>query len=511
MYALTSTQMKQLDRYTIETIGIAGPSLMEIAGNAVVMAGREKMVFKGRIAILCGSGNNGGDGFVIARRLVDLGYDVCVFVATDEQRIRGDARVHYDILKRRNIPMTICENELQMKRLLAPINTIIDCLLGTGMNGALRAVYAWLIPLINMCDAFVIAVDIPSGLCADTGEATEAIIADVTFTLAQPKIGFYLHQASRFVGELIVVDISVPAALVETLRLSAPKLIDEATVRNALPKRVTYGHKGTFGHGAVIGGSKQYVGAPLYSANAAFHSGLGLISLVVPETLQQAIMLQAPYALLHAVEASDGYMTLHGLAQQSFTHVRAIAFGPGLGRAPHLSDVAAYLLNVEGPQTLIIDADGLYAFLPHLAEMSRNDKTIIMTPHPGEMAMLCGTTVADIEANRLHYAKQFAQTYGVYLLLKGHRSIISTPDGDVWILPIGDDALGKGGSGDVLTGMILSFVTQGATALEAMQAASYMQAICAMQLAQKNSHYSVTPALVIEALGETIRQFEQRD
>lgn len=508
MYALTSEQMKQLDHYTIQQLGIAGPTLMEIAGNAVVMTCREQQLLDGTIAVLCGSGNNGGDGFVIARRLMDLGYDVSIGLAVEAARIKGDARVHYDILMRRNIPVTFLKTEVQAQTFLSGTTTIIDCLLGTGISGQLRGTYAWLIPFINTLRKRVIAVDIPSGLNANDGTFDDAIYAHTTITLAQPKIGFYLQHASQVLGEVVVADISVPPSLVETLQLEAPQIITEDDVRNALPKRVRHGHKGTFGHGAVIGGSAHYVGAPLYSAKAAFHSGIGLVSLVVPETLMPAMMLQAPESLLKACEARDGSLTVTGVAAYEFSNLRALAFGPGLGRAKHLSQLAEWLLAVEGPQTLIIDADGLYALKPHLSMIKGCAKTVIVTPHPGEMAMLCDTTVADIEGNRLQYATQFAKRTGAYTLLKGHRTIIATPSGDTWLLPIGDDALGKGGSGDVLTGLILSFVTQGATPLQAMQAASYIQAASATTLAERHSHYSVTPEMVIAHIGDTLRQFE---
>ena len=508
MYALTSEQMKQLDYYTIHQLGVAGPTLMEIAGNAVVMACRERQLLEGKITVLCGSGNNGGDGFVIARRLIDLGYDVSIGVAVEAARIQGDARVHYELVIRRNIPVTFLTTEAQAYAFLNEASTIVDCLLGTGISGQLRGTYAWLIPMINTLQKRIIAVDVPSGLNANSGTFDAAIYAHTTVTLAQPKIGFYLQHASQVLGEVVVVDISVPPSLVETLQLDAPQIITADVVRNALPKRVRHGHKGTFGHGAVIGGSLHYVGAPLYSAKAAFHSGIGLVSLVVPEPLMSAMMLQAPEALLKACEARDGYLTVDGVAAYDFSNLRALAFGPGLGRAEHLTELAAWLLAVEGPQTLIIDADGLYALKPHLSVIKACAKMVIVTPHPGEMAMLCDTTVAHIEANRLHYATQFSKRTGAYTLLKGHRTIIATPSGDAWILPIGDDALGKGGSGDVLTGLILSFATQGATPLQAMQAASYVQAACATTLAARHSHYSVTPEMVIIDIGDTLRQFE---
>ncbi|HIX43370.1 MAG TPA: NAD(P)H-hydrate dehydratase [Candidatus Kurthia intestinigallinarum] len=509
MYALTTAQMQALERYTIETIGIDGGTLMEIAGNAVVMALREhELLTHERIAIVCGTGNNGGDGFVIARRLIDLGYDVRIGLAVEEQQLRGDAKTQYHILKRRGIPVTLLIEEVQTTAWLASCAVLIDCLLGTGASGALRGHMTWLIPLINALEKMVVAIDLPSGLHANSGEVVDAAIeADYTLTLAQPKIGCYLQQASHYIGELIVVDISVPETLVDTLHMTAPTIVTPALVKAALPARPLDGHKGTFGHGAVIGGSQHYVGAPLYSAKAAFHSGIGLISLIVPEGLMPSMMLQAPEVLLKSAASEDGYMTKEGVALHDFTKIRAVAFGPGLGRAAQLQEVAAWLLALEGPETIIVDADGLYMMKPLLQHVRATGKCVILTPHPGEMAMLCDTTIAEIEQHRFSYARDLAQKFGVYVLLKGHRSIVATPDGAQWLIPIGSSALGKGGSGDVLTGLILSFVTQRVPAEQALYTAAYLQAETAEKLAAQHSHYSVTPEMVVTHLGQLIACF----
>lgn len=503
--------MQELDRYTIETIGIPGPTLMEIAGNAAVMTLRERgLIDATPVAIVCGTGNNGGDGFVIARRLCDLGYDVRVGLAVDETMLRGDARVHYMILKNRRIPVTMLTEVTQATTWLAPCNVIIDCLLGTGASGALRGHMTWLIPLINALHKTVISIDMPSGLEANSGIASdEAIKATYTLTLAQPKIGFYLQQASSALGEIIVVDISVPETFVQALHLDAPTVVTELLVKNALPERPLAGHKGTFGHGAVIGGSQHYIGAPLYSAKAAFHSGIGLVSLIIPDILMPAMMLQAPELLLQGVASQEGYLTKAGIAAQDFVKIRAIAFGPGLGRTEALLDVAQHLLMLEGPETLVVDADGLSAIKPLLAQIRHSKKNVILTPHPGEMAMLCETTIADIEQHRFAYARKLATNYGVYVLLKGHRSIITTPSGEQWLIPIGSSALGKGGSGDVLTGLILSFVTQGVAPAKAMFTAAYLQAKTAEHLATTYSHYSVTPEMVIDHLGQCMASMVQ--
>ena len=509
MYALTREQMQTLDHYTIETIGLAGPTLMEVAGNAVVMTLREfELLDDTPIAIVCGTGNNGGDGFVIARRLIDLGYDVHIGLAVEEAKLRGDAMTHYTILKNRGMKVTMLTDVAQAVAWLIPCKIIVDCLLGTGAKGTLRGHMTWLIPAINQLHKTVISIDVPSGLEANSGTVMEeAIIADYTLTLAQPKIGFYLQQASHYVGEIVVVDISIPAQFIVKLGVEAPRVVTPELIKEALPKRPLDGHKGTFGHGAVIGGSKHYVGAPLYSAKSAFHSGIGLISLIVPDILIPSMLLQAPEVLLKSGGSTEGYLTQQGVAAHDFSKIRAVAFGPGVGRAEQLKEVAQWLVTMDGPQTLIIDADGLYIMKPFLSHIKKSDKQVILTPHPGEMAVLCDTTISEIEQHRFFYARDLAQKLGVYVLLKGHRSIITTPTGLQWVIPIGSSALGKGGSGDVLTGLILSFVTQGVAAEQAMYLAAYLQADTAEFLAEKHSHYSVTPEMVVTHLGQRIERF----
>ena len=497
MYVAGQKEMQLMDQYTMEKLGLPGIVLMENAGAAVVSEVIKNFPNRNtHIIVLAGGGNNGGDGFVIARRLIDFGYDVMLVLAVAEQHLKGDAKVHYDVYKNRQLPMVKAEN-VDLKK----AQVIIDALLGTGVQGEVREPFYSLIQAVNETAAFVYAVDVPSGVNANTGEvANVAIRAHKTITFALPKKGFYLQQGPEMIGEVVCADISVPASLVQTLELDLPTCITHELGKSAVPKRIAHGHKGTFGHVLVIGGCKSYVGAAMYTAKAAFHSGTGLVTLAIPQTIYPLVAAQCPESLLLPLQDEMG-----AIAAKSFltsvtdlASYKTIAFGPGLGRQADGESLLRQLLAKRSGQPLIIDADGLYFARSVLKELRTYEGDVILTPHPGEMSHLTGFTVEKIEKDRLTVAKEFAQYYGVYLLLKGHRPIITTPDGEQFINPFGNDALGKGGSGDILTGFIASFIAQGASTADALIAASYYHASAAEQVGKERSNYGVTPLDIVE-------------
>ncbi|NLY80273.1 MAG: NAD(P)H-hydrate dehydratase [Lysinibacillus sp.] len=255
----------------------------------------------------------------------------------------------------------------------------------------------------------------------------------------------------------------------------------------------------------MIGGCKNYVGAPVYTAKATFHSGVGLVTLAIPESIYPIVAVECHESLFIPLKDHDGFIDDSSFNTIEFSKYRTIAFGPGLGRKVNGNQIIETFLEKLSDQTIIIDADGLYFLKNHLNKLQHYKGDIILTPHPGEMATLIGTTVIEVEKNRLDIAKNFATKYGVYLLLKGHRPIIATPNGEIWINPYGNDALGKGGSGDVLTGLIASFVTQQQNSLKGMLSASFYHAICAEKLGKEMSNYGVTPMDVIHHIPKILK------
>lgn len=493
MYIAGQKDMQLLDQYTIEKLGLPGIVLMENAGASVVhevlkdFPSRET-----KITVFAGGGNNGGDGFVIGRRLIDHGYPVKLFLAVSEQKIKGDAKIHFDVYKNRHLPLTEDIDEA-----IQSADVLIDALLGTGIQGEIKSPFLNIMKAINEAQKIVYAVDVPSGVNANTGEVLNiAVKATKTISFVLPKSGFYLQQGPQYVGQIRIADISVPTDIVKKLKLNLPQLIDHRIAEIAKPRRVSNGHKGTFGHVLVMGGCTQYVGAPIYTAKAAFHSGAGLVTLAVPKSIYPIAATQSPESLQIPLE--DDLISEQALNTIDFSAYKVIAFGPGLGRNVDGEAIILNMISKLSGHTILIDADGLYFARGILNHLSSYDGNVIMTPHPGEMANLTGQTIAAVEQNRLQIAKDFACKHGISLLLKGHRSIIATPDGQVFVNPFGNDALGKGGSGDVLTGIVASFIAQGAEPTEALIAASYYHATAAEVLTEKYSSYGVTPSDIIE-------------
>ncbi len=512
MYIGGQKELHALDQYTVETLGLPGTVLMENAGAAVasvVLQHCEEDDDEAKILVIAGSGNNGGDGFVIARKLCDFGLNVELCLLVKDAKLKGDALVHYNIYRNRKLPyfQLTEENIEQLQLKINQATIIVDAMLGTGANGVLREPYRTAIQMVNNSTAFVLSVDIPSGLQADDGQVYEfAVKADQTITFVMPKKGFFLQEGPKYIGKWEAVDISVPTNLVKQLKLALPRLITTGDVFAQLPKRPMNGHKGTFGHGLVIGGSKPYVGAPIFSAKAAFHTGIGLVSLAIPENNYPLTAVQIPEALFLPLKDEDGHFARNSFEHVDFSKYKAIAFGPGVSRFDSGEELVQELFKRLNGQAIIIDADGLY-FIKNQMELIKDySGQVLITPHPGEMATLLNTSVKEIESNRLVIAQQFAEKYHVNVLLKGHRSVIATSEGKLWVNPSGHDALGKGGSGDVLTGIILSLLCQGANAEQALVCATYLHSKAAELQANQLSHYGVTPNAIIEGIPQILNE-----
>lgn len=512
MFAAGQKEMQQMDRYTIEEIGLPGVVLMENAGAKVVeeiLAGSPLQ--NPKVVVLAGGGNNGGDGFVVARKLADLGMEPLLCLLVHPERLKGDAKVNYDVYLKRRLPIFyLHENTFAcLRNKLCHGNIIVDAILGTGVNGPVREPFDKVISMVNEFkgEKQVVSIDIPSGVSSDSGKVEgDAIHASKTVTFVFPKKGFFLNEGPQYVGEWKAVDISVPAEITRDLGLELPEVITYDLVKKSVPARPVHGHKGTFGHALILGGSRYFVGAPVFSAKSALHSGAGLVTLAVPESIYPMSASQNPESLFLPLPENDGYFSLLAV-EKLVPHLGqfdSIAVGPGMGRFPDGEEWMKSLLTSLDAQPVVIDADALYALRNNLELVRQYNGNVIFTPHPGEMARLIGKTVKDVEGNRIEVAKAFAEKYNVYLLLKGHRSIIASPAGEVYINPYGHDALGKGGSGDVLTGLIASFLAQGANPIKALVSASYIHARAGEEKAKTLSHYGVTPLDIIDGLREQL-------
>lgn len=480
MRLCSAAEMMDTDRQAIQERGIPGVVLMENAGRACCSKISETFagLFPGPVLVVAGRGNNGGDGYVIARILGDAGWQVETLVLAEAADIAGDARVMMEIVENLGLPLTCVGDEPSLARKFsrsAPA-LIVDALFGTGLNSAVRGLQAAAIDLINGSSAAVVAVDIPSGVNGSNGRVMgRAVRADLTVTFDRAKIGHGSRPGADYAGRLEVVDIGIPRRGRRELQ-SRVELLDGRAARDLLPERSAAGHKGRFGHLLIVAGSQGKTGAAALAGQAAVRSGCGLVTVAVPAAVHDIIEVKLTEAMsVPLTEAGEG---LGAAAREQIVALleqrQALAIGPGLGVSPALVTLVRELLErVSRP--LVIDADGLNLLsgqLDCLAAVA--DRQVVLTPHPGEMARLTGLSVAEIEADRFEVARDLAGQCGAVVLLKGARTVIAAPDGRVNINSSGNDGLASGGSGDVLTGLIGGLLAQGMDAFGAASLGAWL-------------------------------------
>jgi len=478
MKILTAAEMREVDRRTIEA-GIPGIVLMENAGHRVVefLAERFAPLAGQRIVVLCGKGNNGGDGLVVARQLhTRFAPDALhVVLLADPAELKGDAAANLACLLAAGGTV---EREIPAEARAATL--VVDALLGTGVSGAATGRMLQGIREINhgFPLAAVVAVDLPSGMPGDSGEpAGEFARADYTVTFTAPKVAHAMPPNCDHIGELIVGPIGSPPEFYADAWLA---LVEPAMFGELLAQRERAGHKGTYGHVLVVAGSRGKTGAAAMAGLAALRAGAGLVTVASAESAIAEIASHAPELMTEPLaETPDGSIAPDAELERITKGKTVIAIGPGLGRAPQIAAMVHALAGTfEGP--MVLDADALVGQVGGVPSRVR-----ILTPHPGEMARLTGNTTAEVQADRIGTARTYATQHGVTLVLKGQRTVIAFPDGRVWINPTGTPAMGKGGSGDILTGMIAGLVAQfPERADQAVAAAVYLHGLAGQLGAQ---------------------------
>ena len=478
MKILTAAEMREVDRQTVEA-GIPGIVLMENAGHRVVEFLAERFAPLGdqRIVVLCGKGNNGGDGLVVARQLLTRFQPASLHVVllAEPGELKGDAAANYAMLLAAGGQV---ESEIPVAARAATV--VVDALLGTGVSGPAAGRMLDGIREINQGFplAAVVAVDIPSGMPSDSGEpAGEFAWADHTVTFTAPKVALVMPPNCDYIGELRVGAIGSPPELYAGAWL---ELLEPAMFRELLAPRDPAGHKGDYGHVLVVAGSRGKTGAAAMAGLGALRSGAGLVTVASAESAIAEIAAHAPELMTDPLpETESGSIALNATLQALARGKSVVAMGPGLGRAPQIAAMVHAMAEAfEGP--MVLDADALVGQISGALSRPR-----ILTPHPGEMARLTGKTTAEIQADRLGAARTYATGQGVTLVLKGQRTVIAFPDGRVWINPTGTPAMGKGGSGDILTGMIAGMVAQfPERADQAVAAAVYLHGLAGQLGAQ---------------------------
>jgi ADP-dependent NAD(P)H-hydrate dehydratase / NAD(P)H-hydrate epimerase len=470
MKVLTVAEMREVDRLTTERYGVPSLMLMENAGSSVAEFIRERFphLQRRRTIVLCGKGNNGGDGFVVARKLRKMGGQPAVYLFADPGEMRGDAAANYEewIESDGEFHVAIDANEFAFaKTAIGDAAIIVDALLGTGTRGPVEGILREAIDVVNSRrrDQAVVAVDIPSGASADTGELLSlAVEADYTVTFTAPKIGMLFGKANDCCGQLLVRDIGSPWELIEEIgkgnvRWSEPREFSEF----ALPRKAQ-GHKGDYGHALIVAGSVGKSGAAVLASWAALRSGAGLVTVATPEPVLPIVAAHTPEVMTEPLRPTGtGSISLRNVEHFDalLKGKKAMAIGPGLSTHRETQEfVRGLVRNRTVP--VVLDADGLNAFAGRAAELKDSRGMLAITPHPGEMARLLDSTTTEVQAGRMEVAKKAAADWNCCVILKGHQTITVTPTGSAWVNSTGNPGMGTGGTGDVLTGMLAGLTAQ---------------------------------------------------
>ena len=504
MKLVTTQEMKEIDKLAMEKYGVSGLLLMDAAAKQVadaVVDELEKVYLEKnrgesaqnpcKVVVLCGGGNNGGDGFGAARWLHSYGNVVKVFlIGSTCDKISGDAASELAMLKAAGVVVRELAKEedwFAVELAIERADIVVDAILGTGFSGELRPAARRACQLINQLAQRIVAVDVPTGVNSDNGATCEdAVKANVTVTMELPKVGLLLHPGKRLCGTVLVAGIGMPPKLLEEYP-SHKYQITDAMVRSLLPIRAEDAHKGDAGRVVVCAGSPGFTGAAALTSSAAVKAGAGLVSLLTPLSSREVLAVKLTEVMVHGLlERMPGVL---GSAAANDVLERAnkgdvLAIGPGLGISDSTQQtVRDILAKCEVP--VVIDADAITALKEHTDILSKMTAPKVLTPHAGEMARLTGLAVEEINRDRISIAQKYAKEWQAVVVLKGAPTVVACPDGTVYVNSTGSKALATGGSGDVLTGIIAGLAAQGISLSEAAVCGVYLHG-SAGSLACKN-------------------------
>ncbi|SDJ68036.1 NAD(P)H-hydrate dehydratase [Salimicrobium halophilum] len=499
MQVVRAEEMYEWDRKAIEAYGREGHILMENAGRTIAEQVLRDFSGEEKFLVLIGGGNNGGDGFVLARILRDKGKSVTAIQVVPDEKIKGDAQYHKEIYEQSGYVLDSLSEEDWDRN-----TVVIDAMLGIGVDGPLRPPFDELVEKVNASYLAKVSVDIPSGLPADEGaEDFQAVQADITYIVQAPKQSLYLDDTRGFYGEWRILDIGLPpAASPET----GCRVWSEEAVRESYPAIPASAHKGTRGKGLVIGGGHMMPGALIMAAKASIRAGAGLTTAATVPAIVPSIAPSLPELMFTGVTETDGVIT--DIDAGILGGKDGVAVGVGMGRDPRSQSVVETLLTgTEG--RLLIDADGLYHLKDLLSSLKEREGETVLTPHIGEMARLCDKEIAEVKRNPFSLSKSFAREYGVSLVLKGPATIITTPGGEQVVETSGNEGLSKGGSGDVLTGILLTTMMQHSSMKEALSNGCFLHGRTAeLVIERTRTVYDIVPTDLIDHLSLTFRTME---
>ncbi len=516
----TAEEMRRADRRAADELGIGTLLLMENAGRGAAdaiervygrCAGR-------RVAIVCGRGNNGGDGFVVARHLAGRGAAIEVWLIGRAAAIQGDAAANLEILRRAAIPLTEVTERTGaagiegLHRALQSADLLIDALLGTGVSGPVSGLLADAIAALNAAARPVCALDLPSGLSADGGALLGPTVrADLTITFGLPKRALFLHPGALQAGRVEVADLGVPRGWLE--RGLSVSLLEATDVRAVLPARPADAHKGHYGHLLVVAGSVGKTGAAVLACLGALRAGTGLVTCALPATQQPVVAGRLAEAMTDPLPETAA-QTLSAKAldrlHELSTRMDAIAVGPGVGLEPETQMVVRELVRTA-ERPMVVDADGLTALVGHLEALRGARAARLLTPHPGEAARLLGTSITEVQVDRVESARRLARETGALVALKGAGTVVAAPEGEVTVNPTGNPGMATGGTGDVLTGVAGGLLAQGVAPDAALRAAVYLHGLAGDLVAMERGGVGLLAGDLADAVPAAVRKVRAGD
>jgi hydroxyethylthiazole kinase-like uncharacterized protein yjeF len=517
MRIVTNAEMKKIDAWAIRQMSIPGPVLMENAGRGCVEVLTEYFDPANlKVLVICGRGNNGGDGFVAARHLLNRHAHVKIALLGQENELKGDALLNFRYIKEANCDITCIKRFAQLKSLhgLFHPDVIIDAVFGTGFAGVPEGLYGQAIELMNESEAFILSLDIPSGVNGDDGQFKRTcVIADATAAMCLPKRGHLLYPGRAFCGEIHYVDIGIPYSLIDD---GFPRTVEPEDILSLIPFRPPDGHKGTFGNVLVIAGARGFSGAAAMASEAALKVGAGLVRLAAPrgivDSLEAKLLEVVKIPLEQTDEETISSSAMHYIKSHLETST-VVVVGPGLTTHVETAKFLGLLL-AQTRVPCIVDADAINIIAHNPKIMKKIHTPVAMTPHPGELSRLIKMTPDQINHNRIDIAIDCARKFNCVLVLKGAPTVIADPDGRIYVNTTGNSGLASAGSGDVLVGMISGFAAQQQSLFDAAVTGVFMHGLAADLAMNKTNEYALTAADLIGYIPDTFnflfrREFEQ--
>jgi len=499
------SDIRIIDQQATEKYQVPSLILMENAGIALARCVAEHIKENQRTFIVVGMGNNGGDGMVCARHLHNQGYEVIVFLIGNTKKLSVDANLNFEMLKPLNIRIETINDVNGAKKLSKMIvkdDVVVDCIFGIGIKRPVEGVYQFAIEAINESKGYVVSCDLPSGIRADDGHVMgTAIKANQTIAMCLPKVGNIFYPAADYNGVLTIETIGIPRSLLMKLP-SNMQLITREDVVKIIPRRHMDTHKGTYGKATLVAGSFGMTGAAILSAKASLRAGVGLLKLVIPESLHTILTTSVPEAvILPLTETRRGVFGINQIDKliSSCKGSNVVAIGPGCGKSAEMIEIIRQLIT-EVDLPLVIDADGINTLAKNIGLLENHTREVILTPHPGEMSRLTGLTIEEINEKPIEVAKAFAEKWQVTLVLKGARTIVALKNGEIHLNVNGNPGMATAGSGDVLTGIITSLVAQGIAPEQAAIAGVFIHGYAGDVMVKSKGEYGLIAGDLVEGI-----------